>query len=76
MGLQLNPFKSYLGLGVFRRAVRLIIYWKGSEDDRKESAWVSEHLTDYLKNGNENEKAIAQQYFEELWKRQEHSLSC
>lgn len=76
MWLQTNPFKSYLGLGVFRRAVKLIVYRKGSEEDWKEASWVGEHLTDYLKNWNEKEKAIAQQYFEELWKRQEHSLTA
>lgn len=76
MGLELNPFKSYLGLGVFRRAVKLIVYWQGSEEDWKEASWVWEHLADYLKNWNEKERAIAQQYFEELWKRQEHSLTC
>lgn len=43
-------FKSYLGLGVFRRAVKLIIYWKGSEEDRKEASWVGENLSKYLSN--------------------------
>lgn len=43
-------FKSYLGLGVFRRAVKLIIYWKGSEEDRKEASWVGENLSHYLSN--------------------------
>lgn len=69
-------FKSYLGLGVFRRAVKLIIYWQGSEEDRKEANWVGENLSKYLSNGTKEEKAIAQQYFEELWKRQEHSLTA
>lgn len=50
MGLKTNPFKSYLGLGVFRRAVKLIVYWQGSEADWKEASRVGEHLADYLKN--------------------------
>ena len=69
-------FKSYLGLGVFRRAVKLIIYWKGSEEDRKEANWVGENLSKYLVNGTKEEKEQANRLFEDLRKRQELSLSC
>lgn len=69
-------FKSYLGLGVFRRAVKLIIYWKGSEEDRKEANWVGENLSKYLVNGTDEEKEQANRLFEDLRKRQELSLSC
>lgn len=69
-------FKSYLGLGVFRRAVKLIIYWKGSEEDRKEANWVGENLSKYLVNGTREEKEQANRLFEDLRKRQELSLSC
>lgn len=68
-------FKSYLGLGVFRRAVKLIIYWKGSEEDRKEANWVGENLSKYLVNGTKEEKEQANKLFEDLRKRQELSLS-
>lgn len=71
-----NPFKSYLGLGVFRRAVKLIIAWKGSEEDWKEACRLGENLSKYLKSDNEKERTMAQQYLEELRKRQEHSLTC
>lgn len=70
-----NPFKSYLGLGVFRRAVKLIIAWKGSEEDWKEACRLGEHLSKYLKSDNDNERKLAQQYLEELRKREELSLS-
>ena len=71
----INPFKSYLGLGVFRRAVKLIIYWKGSEEDWQEACRLWEHLSKYLKSDNDTERAMAQQYLEELRKREELSLS-
>lgn len=69
-------FKSYLGLGVFRRAVKLIIAWEGSEEDRKEANWVGENLSKYLVNGTKEEKEQANRLFEDLRKRQELSLSC
>ena len=68
-------FKSYLGLGVFRRAVKLIIYWKGSEEDRKEASWVGENLSHYLSNGTKEEREQANRLLEDLRKREELSLS-
>ena len=72
----MKTFKSYLGLGVFRRAVKLIISWEGSEEDRKEANWVGENLSKYLSDGTEEEKEQANRLFEDLRKRQELSLSC
>lgn len=69
-------FKSYLGLGVFRRAVKLIIYWKGSEEDRKEASWVGENLSKYLSNGTKEEREQANRLFEDLRRKQEHSLTA
>jgi len=58
----------------FKRAVKLILYRKGSEEDWEESSQVIDLLCSIIKAGWEEWKQ-ANLLLEDLWKKQEHSLT-
>ena len=60
---------------VFKRAVKLILYRKGSEEDWQESSQVIETLCSVMRAGGEEWKQ-ANSLLKDLRKLQEKSLSC
>jgi hypothetical protein len=60
---------------IFKRAVKLIVYRKGSEEDWEQSAIVSSMLVAIMRN-NTDAWRQAQLLLEDLRKKQEHSLTA